>query len=179
MVCILLIGFGSVHAQRSLELEGGLGLPGGDLEDIYKNQPYYCLTATNKLTDNIEGIVQVGLMNFSADNTFLSGTSTYEISSSEEYLPILVGSRYYLTAGNVKPFVTAKLGYTFWKSKLSTYQNTIEESGSSLSYSIGAGLTYSLNANIYALGNIDYNVINSEGSINYTTVRVGIGYTLP
>jgi outer membrane protein W len=179
MVIILLMGFGSIHAQRSLELEGGLGLPGGDLDNLYNNQPYYCLTATNKLADNVDGIVQVGLMNYSADNTFLIGGSTYEISSSEEYLPILVGSRYYFTSGNVKPFVAAKLGYTFWKSKASSYLSSAEESGSSLSYSIGAGLTYSLNANVYALGNVDYNIINSDGNINYTTVRVGIGYTLP
>jgi len=99
-------------------------------------------------------------------------------SSSEEYLPLLVGSRYYFTSGNVKPSVTAKLGYTIWKSKASSYLTLAEESGSSLSCSIGAGLKYSLNTNFYAIANIDYNVVNSEGNINFTTVRAGIGYTL-
>lgn len=40
-IILLFIGFGSIHAQRSIELEGGLGLPGGDLENLYNNQPYY------------------------------------------------------------------------------------------------------------------------------------------
>lgn len=175
----LLVSFGTVFSQRSIEVEGGLGLPGGDLETYYNNQPYYSVTATNKLADNIDGIVQVGIMNYSADNTIIVAGSTFQISSSEEYLPILFGSRYYLTTGNVMPYVTGKIGYTFWKSKASTYLSSAEESGSSLSYSVGAGLKYALNANFYAIANVDYNVVNSDGNINFTTVRAGIGYTLP
>lgn len=175
----LLVSFGTAFSQRSIEVEGGLGLPGGDLETYYNNQPYYSVTATNKLSDNIDGIVQFGIMNYSADNTILVGGSSYQISSSEEYLPLMFGSRYYLTAGNVMPYVTGKIGYTFWKSKASTYLSSAEESGTSLSYSIGAGIKYSLNTNFYAIANVDYNVVNSDGNINFTIVRAGIGYTLP
>lgn len=175
----LLVSFDTAYSQRSLEVEGGLGLPGGDLETYYNNQPYYSVTATNKLADNIDGIVQVGIMNYSADNTILVGGSSYQISSSEEYLPILFGSRYYLTTGNVMPYIIGKIGYTFWKSKASTLLSSAEESGSAISYSIGAGLKYSLNTNFYAIANVDYNVVNSDGNINFTTVRAGIGYTLP
>jgi opacity protein-like surface antigen len=176
---IILFGFTTVYAQRSIEVEGGLGLPGGDLETFYNNQPYYSVTATNKLADNIDGIVQVGIMNYSAENTLLVGGTSFQITSSEEYLPLLFGSRYYFTTGNAMPYVTGKIGYTFWKSKASSSLTSAEESGTSLSYCIGAGLKYTLNGNFYAIGNIDYNVVNSDGNINFTTIRAGIGYTLP
>lgn len=175
----LLVSFGTTFAQRSIEVEGGLGLPGGDLETFYNNQPYYSVTVTNKLADNIDGIVHFGIMNYSADNTIFVGGNSYQMSSSEEYTPLMFGSRYYLTTGDVVPYVTGKLGYTFWKSKASTSLTSAEETGTSLSYSIGAGLRYSLKANFYAIANVDYNVVNSEGNINFTTVRAGIGYTLP
>ena len=145
----------------------------------YNNQPYYSVTVTKKLGENIDGILQLGVMNYSADNTFLVGSNSFQIKSSEEYLPLLFGSRYYFTSGNVRPYVTGKIGYTFWKSKDSSDISSAEQSGRSLSYSIGAGLRYTINDKFYAIGNVDYNVINSDGNINFTTIRVGIGYTIP
>ena len=152
----------SIQAQISVEVTSGLALPGGDLESTYSSSLGYNVNLCNKVTgSSSEYLASYAFQTFSSTN------------SSENYKPIMLGSRYYLSEEAFSPFVTAQVGIVFWETE---YLN-LKEEGKSFCYSVGVGTTYLIEKNIRALASVNYNDFNSEAKINYINIHAGIRYS--
>jgi len=163
ILCFLgLIVCSTLNAQYSVEISSGLALPGGDLESTYSSSLGYNVNLCNKFSgSSSEYLVSFAFQTFSSTN------------SSENYKPIMLGSRYYLSEQAFSPFVTAQIGYVFWE----TEYLTLKQEGKSFCYSVGVGTTYLIEKNIKALASVNYNDFNSESKINYINIHAGIRYS--
>jgi hypothetical protein len=110
-------------------------------------------------------------------------TAPMDIVVNNNFFNVMVGGRYYLRQGNWQPFVTGKLGYSFYSTDLNIYdpddkdhcepvENDVLKKDGSLIFSAGAGLRCDLlpkkNPGVLFL-NVSANY-TAGGKVNYMNV---------
>ncbi len=188
-ILMLLFFAGTSFAQLKLnaEVNGGMASPQGDLGDFYKTGYNFNAAVFYGISDNFDVSLSVGYLRFGFDNDKLNN-SIHEIDptaptfSGDAYLssvPVMVGVKYYLITGMVKPYLTADLGMHFLTvtSPSGNYvvgsDQTITASSASESksgFGIGAGILFSITPSLSVDVAAKYNTISFEAKQESTTV---------
>lgn len=171
LLTVLVLFLGTAMPQSSVTVNAGVSLPMGDFSDSFSTGWGLDGTYIYRLQSGLGLTGTIGYHRWTA-----KATSDVTFST----VPLLVGVQYeFSDAGNVTPYVMAKLGIHF----ASVGYNILGISGSNsendFGFLVGAGILIPVGSDLNVDVNASFNSISTTGSAtNYIDIKAGVNFGL-
>lgn len=189
IVLTMLIAFlgltNQLHSQFGVELNGGLTVPQDSRSKSDFNEGLSGgLGLTYRVMNSLDIMTVVHYHSFSNIQENKIGLFTSKVTTTVEYMPIMVGARYTFSDGGIQPFISGTIGSANGTATIVATSNIVPESRAETTETftaicLGGGVKFKINNQLSLLGIAEYTMLEKDNDKpEMLAIKVGLRFDL-
>jgi len=172
IVLSMLIAFigltNQLHSQFGVELSGGLSVPqDSDAKSDFNEGLNGGLGLTYRVLNSLDIMTVVHYHSFSNTQENNFGLFTSKVTTTVEYMPIMVGGRYTFSDGGIQPFISGTIGSANGTATIVATSSIAPESRAETTRTftaicLGGGVKFKINNELTLLGMAEYTMLEKD-----------------
>ena len=158
-----------VYSQFGIELQGGLSSPqDSDAKSMFKESLTGGLGLTYRVMNSLDIMTVIHYHSFNNTQENRFGIYTSKVTTTVEYMPIMIGARYTFSEGGIQPFISGTVGSANGTATIVATSNIAPESRAETketftAISLAGGAIFKINNQLSLLGIAEYTMLEKDG----------------